>query len=105
MIALDSANIEKMRKLVKNDEVLAIYPDTSCFYAAVVAQAPRRSSILTGSTEPTIMVQFHGDEGDSGIMYERRFRLSCRRSTSNYSAVEVCDKAWCSVVYDQCIFV
>ena len=46
--------VDSTRKLSKGEEVLAIYPETTSFYPAVVSVAPRRTAI---STEPTVSVQ------------------------------------------------
>lgn len=63
VVALDGANLESVRRLVKNDEVLVVYPDTSTFYPAVLTQAPRRTQSFLG-VEPTALVQFVGDDPD-----------------------------------------
>ncbi len=62
IIGLDAANLEIIRKLNKNDEVLAVYPDTSTFYSAVMNHAPKRSAGGISAFEGTVLVQFHGDE-------------------------------------------
>lgn len=72
VIGLDSSNIEAIRRLSKNDEVLAVYPDTSTFYPAVLAQAPKRAVATAAASggssgngyDLTVLVQFHGDEGN-----------------------------------------
>ena len=64
VIALDAANLDNTRRLLKNDEVLAVYPDTSTFYRAILAQAPRRANVLFASVEPTALVQFDGEDLD-----------------------------------------
>lgn len=58
---LDLADSQK--KLVRGEEVFAVYPDTTSFYPASVSQAPRRT---VAGQEPTVIVQFHGDADDSG---------------------------------------
>ena len=67
VITLDTPNMESIRKLNKNEEVLAVYPDTSTFYPATLSQAPRRTGMgggITGGLEPIVLVQFRGDELD-----------------------------------------
>jgi len=63
VVALDGANLDSVRRLVKNDDVLVVYPDTSTFYPAVLTQAPRRGAASVDG-ELTAMVQFVGDEPD-----------------------------------------
>jgi hypothetical protein len=52
------------RRLSKGEVVYAVYPETTAFYLASVAQAPRRAS---AGAEPTAMVQFQGDSDDNGV--------------------------------------
>eukprot|EP01031_Cornospumella_fuschlensis_P037638 gene37638-45723_t len=47
------------RKLSKGDKVVALYPDTTIFYPAIIIQAPRRSAV---NAEAVVIVQFEGDE-------------------------------------------
>ena len=51
--------LESQRKLSKGELVFALYPDTTSFYPAVVSHAPRRTAM---GTEPSVIVQFCGDE-------------------------------------------
>ena len=75
VIALDNANAENMRRLVKNDEVLVVYPDTSTFYPAILSQAPKRMGAALGM-EPTALVQFIGDDPDeTGVIPSRSVLL------------------------------
>ena len=62
IIALDAANVELQKKLLKNDEVYAVYPDTSTFYPCIVNQVPKKASASAGTVEATVQVQFNGDE-------------------------------------------
>ena len=55
--------LTSVTKLSKGEEVLAVYPDTTSFYPAVVAQASRRSANFT---EPSVTIQFHGDVDELG---------------------------------------
>ena len=55
--------VDHPRRLGRGEDVLAVYPDTTSFYPAMVAQAPRRA---TTTTEASVMVQFHGDADESG---------------------------------------
>jgi hypothetical protein len=55
--------IDHPRRLSRGEDVLAVYPDTTSFYPALVAAAPRRA---TSTTEAAVAVQFHGDENDKG---------------------------------------
>ena len=50
-------------KLGKGEEVLAVYPDTTSFYPATVAQAAKRNF---NSSEPTVTLNFLGDADDAG---------------------------------------
>eukprot|EP00953_Heterococcus_sp_UTEX-ZZ885_P008392 5037-Heterococcus_DN1.PRE.1 len=49
-------------KLSKSDEVLAVYPDTTSFYRAVITQPPRRNVQSQGSAS----VQFADDADETG---------------------------------------
>lgn len=55
--------IESQRRLSKGELVFALYPDTTSFYPAVVSSAPRRTAM---GTEPSVIVQFCGDEDANG---------------------------------------
>lgn len=55
--------IESQRKLCKAETVFALYPDTTSFYPATVSAAPRRSAM---GAEPSVIVQFNGDEDLTG---------------------------------------
>ena len=55
--------IESQRKLCKAEAVFALYPDTTSFYPATVSHAPRRSAM---GAEPSVIVQFNGDEDATG---------------------------------------
>jgi hypothetical protein len=70
VIMLDLA--ESSQKLSKGEEVLAVYPDTTSFYPAIVTQVPRRAA--TGQ-EPLVNVQFLGDADDSGSTPHRQISL------------------------------
>jgi len=61
VIVLDLA--DSQRKLSKGEDVLAVYPDTTAFYPATIAAAPRRGAM---STEPSVMVQFTDDADETG---------------------------------------
>lgn len=50
-------------KLSKGEEVLAVYPDTTSFYPAMVIQASKRNAHFT---ENSVTVQFHGDLNELG---------------------------------------
>lgn len=54
---------ESQRKLSKGETVFALYPDTTSFYPAVVSHAPRRTAM---GAEPSVVVQFSGDEDENG---------------------------------------
>jgi hypothetical protein len=56
---------ESQRKLSKGETVFALYPDTTSFYPAVVSHAPRRTAM---GAEPSVIVQFSGDEDASGTL-------------------------------------
>lgn len=57
---------ESQRKLSKGETVFALYPDTTSFYPAVVTHAPRRTAM---GAEPSVIVQFSGDEDASGLLF------------------------------------
>jgi len=54
--------LTSVTKLSKGEEVLAVYPDTTSFYPAVVTQAKRNANF----TEPSVTIQFHGDVDELG---------------------------------------
>lgn len=58
--------IESQRRLSKGELVFALYPDTTSFYPAVVSAAPRRTAM---GAEPSVIVQFCGDEDTTGDVY------------------------------------
>jgi hypothetical protein len=60
------------RRLTKGEEVLAIYPETTSFYPAYIVQAPRRTAL---GVEPTVIVQFKGDQDETGIIPHRTIAL------------------------------
>lgn len=62
VIVLDLPSNSQQR-LTKGELVFALYPDTTSFYHAEVSQAPRR---LSQGAEPSVIVQFTGDEDESG---------------------------------------
>lgn len=51
------------RRLSRGEEVLAVYPDTTSFYPALVTAAPRRAST---AGEAAVALQFQGDENEKG---------------------------------------
>eukprot|EP00953_Heterococcus_sp_UTEX-ZZ885_P020073 11220-Heterococcus_DN1.PRE.2 len=63
---LEEANVIHLAsvscKLSKSDEVLAVYPDTTSFYRAVITQPPRRNVQSQGSAS----VQFADDADETG---------------------------------------
>ena len=52
------------RRLSKGEEIIAVYPETTSFYPAVVVQAPRVGRAL--NVEPTVVVQFSDDHDETG---------------------------------------
>lgn len=54
--------VDSSRRVSKGEPVYAVYPDTTAFYLATVAAAPRRGAV---GAEQTLTVQFQGDEPDS----------------------------------------
>jgi hypothetical protein len=54
-----------IKKLSKGEEVLAVYPETTSFYPAVVVQSAKRN---LNSLEPTVTVQFQGDANEQGTL-------------------------------------
>jgi hypothetical protein len=59
---LDMVEITNKR-LSKGEVVYAVYPETTAFYLASVAQAPRRAA---AGVEPNVQVQFQGDSDADG---------------------------------------
>jgi hypothetical protein len=57
--------VDNPRKLSRGEDVLAVYPDTTSFYPALAAQAPRRA---TATAEAAVAIQFHGDENEKGTV-------------------------------------
>lgn len=53
---------DAQRKISKGDVLFALYPDSTSFYAATIVQAPKKSIII----DPTVMLQFVGDEDSTG---------------------------------------
>lgn len=64
--------IESQRRLSKGELVFALYPDTTSFYPAVVSAAPRRTAM---GAEPSVIVQFCGDEDATGNVIMARCLL------------------------------
>lgn len=64
VIVLNLATSQK--KLSKGETVLAVYPDTTSLYPAIVSQAPRRSAAGGAGIEPSVIVQFMGDADETG---------------------------------------
>jgi SGF29 tudor-like domain len=56
------------KKLAKGEAVMAVYPETTSFYPATVVQAPRKAPL---GTEPTVVVQFNGDQDENGVTPHR----------------------------------
>ncbi len=64
VILLDMA--ASFTKLSKGEEILAVYPDTTSFYPAIVVQTAKRS---INNVEASVTVQFHGDDdAQAGII-------------------------------------
>lgn len=55
---------DSQRKISKGDVLFALYPDSTSFYAATIIQAPKKSSLI----DPTVQLQFIGDEDVIGIL-------------------------------------
>jgi hypothetical protein len=70
VIVLDLA--DSTRKLSKGEEVLAVYPDTTAFYPATVAAAPRRGATMA---EPSVQVTFIDDADELGQTQMRTVAL------------------------------
>ena len=60
---LDMVDITNKR-LSKGETIYSVYPETTAFYLAQVAQAPRR---VAPGVEPTVAVQFQGDSDANGV--------------------------------------
>ena len=56
--------------LRRGDEVLAVFPETTSFYRAVVAKNPKATG--SGSSPPDIVVRFEDDEDATGKAPARR---------------------------------
>ena len=74
MISLPSARVLRLTapvedgELHKGDQVLAVFPETTSFYRAVISKAPRRCA--GGAIE--CIVKFEDDEDESGRTPHRR---------------------------------
>lgn len=55
--------------LRKNDKVLAVFPDTTSFYKAVVVKNPK---VPNQSSNWDVIIRFDDDEDDSGVAPPRR---------------------------------
>lgn len=51
---------EASKKLMKNELIYAVYPDTTSFYPAIVTQISKKNP----TTDPIVTVQFQGDEDE-----------------------------------------
>ena len=58
-------------KLSKADDVFAVYPDTTSFYAAVVSIPPRRA----GGAAAVCHCQFQDDQDETGMNPDRAIPL------------------------------
>jgi hypothetical protein len=93
---------ESQRKLSKGETVFALYPDTTSFYPAVVSHAPRRTAM---GAEPSVIVQFSGDEDASGALalsaycFVRRWGGSLQRKPTlrNSDCLITSTSGYCSV--------
>ncbi len=70
VIVLDC--VDSTRKLTKGETIAALYPDTTCFYPAVISQAPRRTAV---GAEPAVVVQFVDDYDELGAIPHRTVSL------------------------------
>ena len=59
-----------LTNLSRGDVVYAVYPDTTAFYQATVAQAPRRSG-GGNNTQQVVMVNFVDDGDEHGITHDK----------------------------------
>ena len=97
VISLPSARVLRLTapvedgELHKGDQVLAVFPETTSFYRAVISKAPRRCA--GGAIE--CIVKFEDDEDESGRTPHRRVhsrfvlpmpRPSCPRRTTTAAA-------------------
>jgi SGF29 tudor-like domain len=57
-----------LERLSKGDSVYAVYPDTTSFYPATVAQATNRKS-------PVVLVHFVDDADEFGITHDKAVPL------------------------------
>ena len=64
-------------KVQKNDQVLAVYPDTTSFYQATVTQPPRKISGSSGNHPSNLFihVQFQDDSDEFGVTHEKMIVL------------------------------
>uniref|UniRef100_A0A7S2W6R2 SGF29 C-terminal domain-containing protein n=1 Tax=Rhizochromulina marina TaxID=1034831 RepID=A0A7S2W6R2_9STRA len=62
-------------KLSKGEEVLAVYPDTTSFYPAIVTSVSRKMGGALAGDSSFCTVQFHDDEDDSGINPDRSVKI------------------------------
>ena len=60
---------EQHHRFQKGESVLAMYPDTTSFYRAVISVAPKRHS--SGGPPPVLTVQFADDHDETGVIPHR----------------------------------
>ena len=63
---------DALDELQKGERVMAIFPETTSFYRAVVSKAPKRAA---GGAPAEIVLKFEDDEDDAGRTPHRRVRL------------------------------
>ena len=56
--------------LCKGDAVLAVFPDTTSFYRAIVAKKPKAPAHVNSSWD--VVVRFEDDEDETGVAPPRR---------------------------------
>ena len=61
-----------VERLSKGDIVFAVYPDTTSFYQATVASAPRKTS---AASSQFVMVNFVDDSDEFGVTHEKAIPL------------------------------
>ena len=80
VLKLDAADVRKLEDisatLRRGDRVLAVFPETTCFYSGVVAKNPNNaatsSSGYSRSGDNDVIIRFDDDEDDQGRPVARK---------------------------------
>ena len=76
IMKLDASDVRKLEDLAsrfrRGDKVLAVFPETTSFYSAVVAKNPKSGGGGDSSSPEELIVRFDDDEDDMGKPIARR---------------------------------